>query len=52
MTTRGMTLAAVGIVQLIADINRMNKLIHYLPFRNILLNLTQNLVAKIAILGN
>ena len=48
--TEGMALATVGFVKFIADIDRMNKTFHLLPFRNIFLNLAQYLMAYVAVL--
>ena len=52
LTAGVVTLAAIGLHQLIADIDRMYKLLGLLALGNILLNLADNDMAQVAILGD
>src|SRR6185369_7238631 len=52
LTSRGVALVAVGFHQLIADINRMYKVFDLRAFGDIFLNLADNAVTQVAILGD
>lgn len=52
MATGGVAITAVGFIEFIPDINRMNEFCYARTGRNVLLGLAENIVADLAVLGN
>jgi hypothetical protein len=51
-TSRSMALTAVGFIQFVTDIYRMYEVVDLRPFGDIFLNLADNAVTQVAILGD